>query len=98
MLLWDTSKTTLPSRSLQSSIVVNQYIKSLPLAGYEQDGMTEDTKGTLTHDQELECSSVLEQMLKGPGFQDNAPKLLRRNLKEKIHQEWSSKISPWTDG
>lgn len=41
------------SWSLQSSIVVNQYIKSLPLAGYEQYGMTEDTKGTLTYDQEL---------------------------------------------
>lgn len=41
--------------------------------------MTEDTKGALTYDQELECSSVLEQMLKGPGFQDSAPKLLRRN-------------------
>lgn len=47
------AKTTLPSWSLQSSIVVNQYIKSLPLAGYEQDGMTEDTKGTLTYDQKI---------------------------------------------
>lgn len=53
MLLWDTSKNTLPSWSLQSSIVVNQHIKSLPLAGYELDGMTEDTRGTLTYDQEI---------------------------------------------
>lgn len=51
----------------QRQYVVNQYIKSSTLAGYKQDGMTEDTKRTLTYDQEMGgCSLVLEQMLRGP--------------------------------
>lgn len=64
-----------------------QYLKSLPLAGYELDGMTEDTKGTLTYDQEIGVQFSVGANAQKPWVPRFCTKIVKKELKKKFQQE-----------